>query len=137
MSKILCPYCRQEIEDTDKVCPFCTTKLASNNYKTLLLPMGLGLSILWAAANLIACIIPAHYFPQLLTMKDKDGDLIFSLVEYIEICIQPIVVALVPYIIAIIKKYKTKEAVTGIGICIILAIIFIIYFIHLQKLAGV
>ena len=70
-------------------------------------------------------------------MKDKDGDLMFSLVEYIEICIQPIVVALVPYIIAIIKKYKTKEAVTGIGICIILAIIFITYFIHLQKLAGV
>ena len=136
MSKILCPYCRQEIEDTDKVCPFCTTKLASNNYKSLLLPMGLGLSILWVAANLIGFIILGHC-EQLLTMKDKDGDLMFSLTEYIEICIQPLVVALVPYIIAIIKKYKTKEAVTGIGICIILAIIFITYFIHLQKLAGV
>ena len=136
MSKILCPYCRQEIEDTDKVCPFCTTKLQNNDYKTLLIPMGFGLYILWFIVNIIGFVILNHW-PQIMTTKDKDGDLIFSLVEYTQICLQPLVVVFVPYIIALVKKYKVKEATAGISICIIFAVIFVIYFIHLQKVAGV
>ena len=136
MSKILCPYCRQEIEDTDKVCPFCKTKLQNNDYKTLLIPMGFGLYILWFIANIIGFVILNHW-PQIMTTKDKDGDLIFSLVEYTQICLQPLVVVFVPYIIALVKKYKVKEATAGISICIIFAVIFVIYFIHLQKVAGV
>ena len=136
MSKILCPYCMQEIEDTGKVCPFCTTKLEKNDYKTLLIPMGLGLCILWSIANITGFAILNHW-PQILTMKDKDGDLIFSLAEYIEIGVQSLIIVFVPYIVALVKKYKIKEAISGLIICIVFAAIFITYFIHLQKLAGV
>ena len=98
--------------------------------------MGLGLCILWFIANIIGFVILNHW-PQTMTTKDKDGDLIFSLVEYTQICLQPLVVVFVPYIIVLVKKYKVKEATAGISICIIFAVIFITYFIHLQKLAGI
>lgn len=136
MSKILCPYCRKEIDETEKICPFCTTKLTKDDYKKLLFALGAGLYILWFIANIAGFLILNRY-PQILTIKNKDNELMFSLIEYVEICIQPAVIILVPFIIAIVKKYKIKESSICIITIVLTLIIFISYFIHLQKAAGV
>ena len=88
------------------------------------------------ADNIAGFLILNHY-PQILTIKNKDNELIFSLIEYIEICIQPAVIILVPFIIAIVKKYKIKESSICIITIVLTLIIFISYFIHLQKAAGI
>lgn len=134
--KILCPYCKQEIDDTDKICPFCTTNLTKFDYKKLLLPFGLGVTFLWAVFNFVVLIVLRHFL-KFLTLKDEDGFLVFSLAEYITFCIQPLIFAFIPYIIGITNKYKIKACVIGIITCIIFALIFISYFIFLERLAGV
>ena len=136
INKILCPYCKQEIDETAKVCPFCTSKILKEDYKKFLFPLGTGLYILWLVANIIGLIAMNHY-PQVLTMRDKDKDLILSLPNYVQLCLHPMIIILVPYIIAAVKKYQTGKAIVGIIITVLTSIIFISYFICLQKLAGV
>ena len=134
--KILCPYCKQEIDDTDKKCPFCTTNLVKSDYKKFLLPLGVGISIIWAVFNVVVLFVLRHFL-KFLTLKNEEGFLVFSIAEYITLCIQPLIFAFIPYIIGIINKYKVKACVIGITICVILVIIFISYFIYLERLAGV
>lgn len=130
MSEIICPYCKQSIPEESTSCPFCTTKLKKEDYAKYLLPVGTAIGVLWMISNIVILAIVQHY-PQILTMRDKDGDLIFSIYEYTAICLKPMILVLAPFIIAIIKNYKTKNAIIGLIISVLFAILFISYFIHL------
>lgn len=134
--KMLCPYCKQEIDETNEICPFCTTNLVKSDYKKFLLPLGIGISTLWTVFNFLILIVLRHFL-KFLTLRDKDGILVFSLVEFITFCIQPVIFAFIPYIMGIINKYKIKACIIGMITCVIFAIIFVSYFIYLEHLAGV
>ncbi len=136
MTNIVCPYCKQVISDTDTVCPYCTTNLVKNDYSKYLMPVGAALFVLWIAANIAGFVFLQNHL-QVLTLKDKNNCLIFSLAEYIQLLIQPSIVVCAPYVIALIKKYQIKISIACISMCIILLMLFISYFIHLQKLAGI
>jgi len=135
MSEIICPYCKQSIPEDSIVCPFCTTKLKKDDYSKMLLPVGTVIAIIWIIANLTGLVLIA-YHPQVLTMRDKDGVLMFSIYEYTAMCLKPMILVIAPFIIAIIKNYKVKNAITGLSISILFAILFISYFIHLSKMAS-
>lgn len=130
MSEIICPYCKQPIPEESINCPYCTTKLKKEDLTKYLLPVGTAICVIWALSNIIILALIQHY-PQVLTMKDKDGDLIFTIGEYTAICLKPMILVLAPFIIALIKNYKTKNALIGLIVSIILAVLFISYFIHL------
>ncbi len=130
MSEITCPYCRQSIPEESIQCPFCTTKLNKKDFSKYLLPAGTVICVIWAVSNIIILALIQHY-PKILTIKDKDGDLIFSIYQYTAICLKPMILVLAPFIISLVKNYKIKNALTGLIVSIILAILFISYFIHL------
>lgn len=135
MSEIICPYCKQSIPEESRVCPCCTSKLKKYDYKKMLLPLGTVMLFLWAISNIMGLILIQHH-PQVLTMKDKDGYLAFPLYNYINICVSPYIITIIPFIIAIVQKYKTKLSVICLVTGILMIILFIGYFIHLEKLAG-
>ena len=127
---ITCPYCKQEIKAYDTVCPYCTTSLVKKDGYLFLI--ALILFIVWALAN-TAGLFLIKLYPQILTLKDKDGDLLLPFAEYINLCLKPIILIIVPYIIAIVRRTRVKFAICGIIINLIFAIIFISCFIKLQQ----
>ncbi len=136
MSKILCPYCRQEVEDTETKCPYCTTSLVKKDYAKFLVTLSMIFYLLWVLGNTL-CFKILGSFPEILRMRDEDGWLVFSISEYIELCIQPVLAAIIPCIITIIKKVRKREAITFICIYVFTALLFTLGFLHLQKNLGV
>ena len=130
--KKLCPYCKQEIDENEKICPFCDTKLEKNEYEKFLLPLGSILCIIWFIIN-IALFIIIIRFPQFAIIKNKEKNLILSYRDYVDIFIQPLVIILIPYIVAYIRNYRQKAAIVGIIITAVCAICFILYFTYLYK----
>lgn len=136
MSRKICPYCRQEIDEKETKCPFCTTTLVKKDYSKLLVTLSMIFYLFWVLGNTL-CFKLFGAYPAILRMKDKEGCLLFSLTEYITFCIQPVIAVIIPCIITIIKKVRKKEAIICICVSILTVIIFIPCFIHLQKWAGI
>lgn len=136
MSSKICPFCRQEIDEKETKCPFCTTTLAKKDYSKLLVTLSMIFYLFWVLENTL-CFKLFGVFPEILRMKDKDGCLIFSLAEYISFCIQPVIAVMIPLIITIIKKVRIREAIIGLCVCVVTVMILIPCFIHLQKWAGI
>ncbi len=131
---VQCPYCKQMIKAYDEVCPCCTTKLHKKFNPNILIILGLGLSLIWLALNFILIgFLSTH--PAVLIEKDKHGDLILSISDYVSLVLEPMLITIVPYIIALVKKHKTNIAATGLIVNVICSFVFIGYFIHLYNLA--
>lgn len=128
-----CPYCKQEIKVYDKICPFCTTKLAKPKEPKYLFIIGCIFFGIWFVINLALSIGITHV-PQILTERDKDGMLVMDLGKYINLVFRPLVLITIPYIIAIVKKYKTQTAILFIVVNVIAGIAFTGYFAHLQSI---
>ena len=131
---IQCPYCKQMIKAYDEVCPYCTTKLHKPFNPMILIILGAVLSIIWLVINLIL-ITFLNFHPTLLLEKDKHGDLLLPLSDYVNIVLETMVITIVPYIISLVNKYKTKIAAAALILNVICAFALIGYFIHLYNIA--
>lgn len=136
MSNKICPFCRQEIDESETKCPFCTTALVKKDFSKFLVTLSMIFYLFWVLENTL-CFKLIDAFPEILRMKDKDDCLIFALAEYISICIQPVIAVVIPLIITIIKKVRIREAIIGLCVCVLTVMILIPCFIHLQKWAGI
>ena len=126
-----CPFCKEAIKDYDVVCPHCTSNLRGRKEPKFLFYTGYGIAALWIIGNLLFSAALTH-FPEIITAKDKDGDLVLPLSKYMQLVLQPMILISIPYIIAAVKKYKTLLAVICMIINLIIGIGFLGYFIHLQ-----
>ena len=118
---IQCPYCRQTIKVYDEICPQCSSILHEKEYPKALIIAGFLINLLWILGNILGLYFLAK-FPQLFTI-DKSVDLLVNLGE---ITTGSLIFVVIPYIIAIIRKYKVKFAIAGLITNFLLAIIFIL-----------
>ncbi len=129
---IQCPYCKQMIKAYDEVCPHCTTKLKKSFNPKFLIILGVSLSIIWLILQ-FTIITVLNYNPQILLEKNKHGELLFALPDYVNLVMQTMLISIIPYIIALVKKYKTRISTTGLIINIVISFCFISYFIYLYQ----
>ena len=120
---VQCPYCKQNIKAYEKVCPYCTTPLVKTDYLRYANLVGTILSIIWTTFCTLGLILFWKY-PDILNYKDKDGDSEMVMTQYVSTCIRAGIFVSIPYIISLIQKYKPQLTVMLIVINIVLMTIF-------------
>ena len=130
-----CPYCIQEIPEDANVCPYCDSKLITENKpqkKSFIFALGCYLSILWFLGNILILIFLTN-FPEFLAYNEKSFEKNIFVSDYARICAIPLVYMSIPFIISITKNINREKCIAAIVVNVFFALCFIGYCTHLMS----